>query len=113
MLLGGGQIGEADGKGGAGGEEQRDGLPYPPHTPIAIIERASMPDQRVVASTLRDVVRAMERGRATPTWNDGPWVGSVGALGERGRECIGSGFGCGTGEGLRVRRWMGDGGWSV
>ncbi|KAJ7045153.1 uroporphyrin-III C-methyltransferase [Mycena alexandri] len=33
---------------------------YPPHTPIAIVERASMPDQRVVASTLRDVVAALE-----------------------------------------------------
>ncbi|KAJ7729099.1 uroporphyrin-III C-methyltransferase [Mycena maculata] len=33
---------------------------YPPHTPIAIVERASMPDQRVVVSTLRDVVHALE-----------------------------------------------------
>ncbi|KAJ6479195.1 uroporphyrin-III C-methyltransferase [Mycena vitilis] len=33
---------------------------YPPHTPIAIVERASMPDQRVVVSTLRDVVAALD-----------------------------------------------------
>ncbi|GLB43712.1 putative precorrin methyltransferase family protein [Lyophyllum shimeji] len=39
---------------------RREGAAYPLHTPIAIIERASMPDQRVVASTLKDVVRALE-----------------------------------------------------
>ena len=39
---------------------RRDGKAYPPHTPIAIIERASMPDQRVVSSTLRDIVGAMD-----------------------------------------------------
>ncbi|KIK59328.1 hypothetical protein GYMLUDRAFT_677470 [Collybiopsis luxurians FD-317 M1] len=33
---------------------------YPPYLPIAIIERASMPDQRVIESTLEDVERAME-----------------------------------------------------
>ncbi|KAF9071628.1 tetrapyrrole methylase [Rhodocollybia butyracea] len=33
---------------------------YPPHLPIAIIERASMPDQRVVESTLEDVERGMD-----------------------------------------------------
>jgi len=33
---------------------------YPPHLPIAIIERASMPDQRVIESTLADIERAME-----------------------------------------------------
>ncbi|KAG2022399.1 uroporphyrin-III C-methyltransferase [Coprinopsis cinerea AmutBmut pab1-1] len=39
---------------------RRDGPAYPLHTPIAIIERASMPDQRVVSSTLRDIVKALE-----------------------------------------------------
>ncbi|KAJ7726380.1 uroporphyrin-III C-methyltransferase [Mycena metata] len=43
-----------DGKDGKAAEA------YPPHTPIAIVERASMPDQRVVVSTLRDVVTALE-----------------------------------------------------
>ncbi|RDB24496.1 putative uroporphyrinogen-III C-methyltransferase [Hypsizygus marmoreus] len=46
------------------GEEEmkgrRDGIAYPLHTPIAIIERASMPDQRVISSTLKDIVVAME-----------------------------------------------------
>ncbi|KAG6826113.1 hypothetical protein H0H92_001097 [Tricholoma furcatifolium] len=44
------------------GEEwqARDGAAYPLHLPIAIIERASMPDQRVVFSTLRDIVRALD-----------------------------------------------------
>ncbi|KAG5638926.1 hypothetical protein H0H81_008695 [Sphagnurus paluster] len=39
---------------------RRDGAAYPLHTPIAIIERASMPDQRVISSTLKDVVRALD-----------------------------------------------------
>ncbi|KAH0591573.1 hypothetical protein H2248_001627 [Termitomyces sp. 'cryptogamus'] len=42
------------------GGGRRDGKAYPPHTPIAIIERASMPDQRVISSTVRDIVRAMD-----------------------------------------------------
>lgn len=40
--------------------EKRDGSAYPWSTPIAIIERATMPDQRIVFSTLRDVSAAME-----------------------------------------------------
>lgn len=39
---------------------RRLGQAYPPYTPIAIVERASMPDQRVLESTLKDVVQAME-----------------------------------------------------
>ncbi|KAJ7194731.1 uroporphyrin-III C-methyltransferase [Mycena pura] len=38
----------------------RVGVVYPPCMPIAIVERASMPDQRVVVSTLRDVVAALD-----------------------------------------------------
>ncbi|KAL0071658.1 uroporphyrin-III C-methyltransferase [Marasmius tenuissimus] len=38
---------------------RRTGKAYPPHTPIAIIERASMPDQRVLESTLQDIVTAL------------------------------------------------------
>ncbi|KLO19097.1 tetrapyrrole methylase [Schizopora paradoxa] len=45
---------------GDGGERGRDGAAYPPYTPIAIIERASMPDQRVVSSTLENVAEALE-----------------------------------------------------
>ncbi|KAN0061468.1 uroporphyrin-III C-methyltransferase [Thecaphora frezii] len=39
----------------------RDGAPFPPYTPIAIIERASSSDQRMVASTLEGIVEALER----------------------------------------------------
>ncbi|KAF8602067.1 hypothetical protein BDV93DRAFT_607714 [Ceratobasidium sp. AG-I] len=37
------------------------GPTYPPYTPIAIIERGSSPDQRLVASTLSNIVSALER----------------------------------------------------
>lgn len=40
--------------------EKRGGATYPWYTPIALIERATMPDQRVVFSTLRDVSAALE-----------------------------------------------------
>lgn len=42
------------------GEGRREGRPYPRNTPIAIIERGSMPDQRVVASTLGDICEALD-----------------------------------------------------
>lgn len=39
---------------------KREGAAYPRNTPIAIIERASMPDQRVLTSTLENVVEALD-----------------------------------------------------
>lgn len=39
---------------------RRSGSPYPPYLPIALIERASMPDQRVILSTLRDISAALD-----------------------------------------------------
>lgn len=39
----------------------RDGAAYPAHLPIAIIERASSHDQRMVASTLEGIEDALER----------------------------------------------------
>lgn len=39
---------------------RRNGAAYPAHLPIALIERASMPDQRVIVSTLRDIAAALE-----------------------------------------------------
>jgi uroporphyrin-III C-methyltransferase len=44
--------------------DRRDGPPYPALTPIAIIERASMPDQRVITSTLAHITTALERSGA-------------------------------------------------
>ncbi|KDQ18262.1 hypothetical protein BOTBODRAFT_104689 [Botryobasidium botryosum FD-172 SS1] len=53
-------VGQNDGDGGEGGR-RRAGVAYPPYTPIAVIERASCPDQRVVLSTLDDIVGTMAR----------------------------------------------------
>lgn len=39
----------------------RDGAAFPPHLPIAIIERASSPDQRMIASTLDGIEAALQR----------------------------------------------------
>lgn len=44
----------ADGKG------RRDGAAYPPYLPIAIIESASMPDQRIITGTLKSIQAAMD-----------------------------------------------------
>jgi uroporphyrin-III C-methyltransferase len=49
-----------DNEGDKDGEKRRSGAKYPPYTPIALIERASMPDQRVVASTLQHITTAIE-----------------------------------------------------
>jgi uroporphyrin-III C-methyltransferase len=43
---------------------KRHGPPYPARTPIAIIERASMPDQRVITSTLAHIASALESNGA-------------------------------------------------
>ncbi|KAJ7360981.1 uroporphyrin-III C-methyltransferase [Mycena albidolilacea] len=94
-------------------EGRRTGEVYPPHLPIAIVERASMPDQRVLVSTLRDVVTALESlGEQRPPgimvigwavlalWG----TGDVDVL-EDGVENDDEG---------RVGRWLGDGvGWRV
>jgi uroporphyrin-III C-methyltransferase len=45
---------------GEGEDEGKGGLEYPAPTPIAIIERASMPDQCVIELTLRHVGQVME-----------------------------------------------------
>ncbi|EMD42267.1 hypothetical protein CERSUDRAFT_147974 [Gelatoporia subvermispora B] len=39
---------------------RRNGTAYPANTPIALIERASMPDQRVIVSTLRNIIAALD-----------------------------------------------------
>lgn len=39
----------------------RDGAAYPPHLPIAVIERASSPDQRVILSTLEKIQPALKQ----------------------------------------------------
>lgn len=41
-------------------QNRRDGAAYPQILPISIIERGSMTDQRVVFSTLKNIVRALE-----------------------------------------------------
>lgn len=43
-----------------GGAREDNGDAFPLHCPIAIIERGSSPDQRVVSSTLANIVHAME-----------------------------------------------------
>ena len=42
------------------GKGRRDGAAYPPHVPIATIERASMPDQRIITGTLESIQAAMD-----------------------------------------------------
>lgn len=44
-----------------GAVEGRDGSAYPSYLPIAIIERASSPDQRVISSTLEKIITSLER----------------------------------------------------
>ncbi|KAH9070774.1 tetrapyrrole methylase [Lactarius deliciosus] len=92
--------------------DRRNGPPYPTHTPIAIIERASMPDQRVITSTLAHVASALEsNGTQRPPgmivigwsilslWGSGDMT----VLDKGGEQEDGS----------RVGRWMGGKSWRV
>lgn len=93
-------------------QKRREGLPYPPHLPIAIIERASMPDQRVVMSTLKDIVRALESSgeQRPPGMMVIGW--SVLALNGEGDVAVLDDNGETQDEG-RVRNWLGDSTWKV
>ncbi|KAL1739480.1 uroporphyrin-III C-methyltransferase [Schizophyllum fasciatum] len=92
---------------------RRSGPAYPPHTPIAIVERASMPDQRVVYSTLKDIVLAMESSgeQRPPGMIVLGWA--VLALWEKGDvEVLEEGGEAKDEE--RIRRWLGeDASWRV
>ncbi|KAG8832743.1 hypothetical protein FRC17_000753, partial [Serendipita sp. 399] len=96
-----------------GGRERgvREGDAYPANVPIAVIERASMPDQRVVFATLESVGEAMK---------------SVGEQRPPGMIVIGWSVLALDGEGdvevltedaklddARTRRWLGGARWSV
>ncbi|KAF5312771.1 hypothetical protein D9619_002485 [Psilocybe cf. subviscida] len=85
---------------------RRVGAAYPPHMPIAIIERASMPDQRVVASTLKDIVRALDSsGEQRPP---GMMVIGWSVLALHGKGDVGVlEDGAEAGDEARVQRWLG------
>ncbi|KAH9170572.1 tetrapyrrole methylase [Lactarius sanguifluus] len=91
---------------------RRNGPPYPAHTPIAIIERASMPDQRVITSTLAHVVSALESngtqrppGMIVVGWSIlSLWGSGDMTVLDKGAE---------QEDGSRVVRWMGGKSWRV
>lgn len=94
------------------GAPRRHGAPYPAHLPIALIERASMPDQRVICSTLRDIAAALDSvGEQRPPgmlvigWSVlSLWqTGDVSVL-EDGAE---------QRDEERIRKWLGDAKWRV
>lgn len=95
--------------------KRRDGRAYPLNTPIAIIERASMPDQRVISSTLKNIVRALQSSgeQRPPGMMIIGWAvlalhgqGDVGVLDEDGE----------SHDAARIMRWLGGDdalGWKV
>lgn len=97
---------EVDGK-----SSRRDGPAYPHNTPIAIIERGSMPDQRIVSSTLKNIAAALDSAgeQRPPGMIVIGWAvlalwgkGDVGVLDEgpaRDEE--------------RVKEWLGDANWRI
>ncbi|KAL4068879.1 tetrapyrrole methylase [Scleroderma yunnanense] len=98
-------------KEGSKSEGRRDGSPYPPNAPIAIIERGSMPDQRVLVSTLGDICVALESlgAQRPPGMIVVGW--SVLALhGQGDLSVLDEGEG---GDENRVRRWLGGHRWRV
>lgn len=92
--------------------KRRDGRAYPSSTPIALIERASMPDQRVIVSTLRNITAALDSvGEQRPPgmlvigW-------SIPSLWEKGDVSI-LDEGAEARDGERVRTWLGEKLWRV
>lgn len=92
--------------------KRRAGEAFPRNTPIAIVERASMPDQRVVMSTLENVAVALERsGEQRPPgmivvgwavlslWGEGEITVLDKGAGDRDEE--------------RVRKWLDGEAWRV
>ncbi|KAN0117978.1 Tetrapyrrole methylase [Russula decolorans] len=91
---------------------RRDGLPYPTYMPIAIIERASMPDQRVITSTLAHIATALESNgsQRPPGMIVVGW--SVLSLWGSGDVTI-LNKGAEQGDKLRIERWLGGQSWRV
>ena len=93
---------------------------YPSYLPIAIIERASMPDQRVTSGTLSTIVQALEAGG--PQRPPGMIVVGWSVLGLWGDGAAGAGV-LDEAEGdegarrerdeRRVKEWLGGDGWKV
>jgi uroporphyrin-III C-methyltransferase len=100
---------EDDAEGGQGREG--NGERYPPYTPIAIIERASSADQRIVASTLDRIVDAMERAgeQRPPGMMVIGW--SVLALDGAGDMEVLDGEPSESADRARVERWLGGRTW--
>jgi uroporphyrin-III C-methyltransferase len=93
-------------------QSRRDGRAYPAHTPIAIVERATMPDQRVICSTLRDIAVALESNgeQRPPGMIVIGW--SVLALSGKGDMTVLDDQGEGKDE-ERVRAWLGGNAWRI
>ena len=93
---------------------------YPPYLPVAIIERASMPDQRVTSGTLSTIVQALDAGG--PQRPPGMIVVGWSVLGLWADGAAGAGV-LDEGEGdegarkerdeQRVKEWLGGDGWKV
>ncbi|OSX67153.1 hypothetical protein POSPLADRAFT_1164440 [Postia placenta MAD-698-R-SB12] len=91
---------------------RRNGPAYPPCVPIAIIERASMPDQRVIYSTLQDIATALESGgeQRPPGMMIVGW--SVLSLWEKGDVSV-LDDGAAERDVSRLTSWLGDRRWRI
>lgn len=97
---------EVDGK-----SSRRDGPAYPHSTPIAIIERGSMPDQRIVSSTLKNIAAALDSaGEQRPP---GMIVIGWAVLALWGKGDVGVLDEGPAGDEERVKRWLGDANWRI
>jgi uroporphyrin-III C-methyltransferase len=87
----------------------REGTPYPLHLPIAVVERASSPDQRVIVSTLANIAEAVKSVEERPP---GMMVigWSVLALEGKGRVDV---LDDGVDEMEVVKGWMGGDRWRI
>ncbi|WFD34836.1 uroporphyrinogen-III C-methyltransferase [Malassezia cuniculi] len=97
----------------------RSGAPYPPYMPIAVIERASSSDQRMIASTLDRIVEVIEErlpdGPRPPSMLIVGWT-LLSLAGERAGNGVlddASSENVAQLDQERVRRWLGNDGYRI
>jgi len=99
------------------GEGRRKGDPYPSYTPIAIVERASCPDQRIISSTLGEIETMLQRcgEQRPPAMMLVGWAvlalageGNLGVLDDA-AECAGNSEMLQARDIARVDAWLGEG----
>lgn len=102
---------EESGVEGEQSSSKRDGPKFPANIPIAIIERGSMPDQRIITSTLKNISAALQStGEQRPPGMIVVGWSVLALWGEGDVSVLDEGP---ARDDERIREWLGDASWRV